>query len=404
MTARYAEVLRAPHVAALLAAALVARLPIGVEGLATVLFLREETGSFAVAGAVAGALVIGSGLGNPVVSRLIDRRGVRAVLVPVAVVHALALIALVLLGRAGAPTGALLAPALAAGFTVPPTSAVLRSLWPSLLADRERLLPTAYALDSVLIEFLFIFGPLMTAALVAVVSPAAALAVSAVAVAGGTVAFIGVPPARDRPPDPDAGRGGALGALATPGMRTLVATMVPVGICLGAVEVTLPAFGDAEGDAAWGGVLLAAWSLGSAAGGFLYGARERRRDLVALWLVFVAGIPLGIVPMAAAVSVWTMLVLCIPAGIAIAPLLATTNLLVRRAAPPGAPTEAFTWPLTAMVAGIAAGTALGGSLAEHEGWRAAVALALASGLVAIAVAAARRETLSGTTPLPAAVP
>jgi hypothetical protein len=49
--ARYARILRTPHVMPLLVAALVARLPIGIDSLAIVLFLRQRTGSYAVAGA-----------------------------------------------------------------------------------------------------------------------------------------------------------------------------------------------------------------------------------------------------------------------------------------------------------------------------------------------------------------
>ena len=52
----YARILRHPRMAALYAAALVARLPVGINGLAVVLFLREQTGSFAVPGAVAAKL------------------------------------------------------------------------------------------------------------------------------------------------------------------------------------------------------------------------------------------------------------------------------------------------------------------------------------------------------------
>ena len=52
---RYARVLRAPHVARLLGAAVIARMPIGIDSLAIVLFVRDETGSFARAGLVAAA-------------------------------------------------------------------------------------------------------------------------------------------------------------------------------------------------------------------------------------------------------------------------------------------------------------------------------------------------------------
>ena len=53
-----------------------------------------------------------------------------------------------------------------------------------------------------------------------------------------------------------------------------------------------------------------------------------------------------------------MALLVIPAGCCIAPLLATRNELVGGVAPPGMRTEAYTWPITAFVGGIAAGAAL----------------------------------------------
>ena len=130
---RYGEVLRVPHVAALVAATLLARFPIGINALAVILYLRERTGSFAVAGVVAGSLAAGSGVGAPVQGRLVDRFGQRAVLPPLAFVHAAALGLLVLSTELGAPTAALVLCGALAGFAIPPTSSVLRSMWPSLL-------------------------------------------------------------------------------------------------------------------------------------------------------------------------------------------------------------------------------------------------------------------------------
>ena len=66
-----------------------------------------------------------------------------------------------------------------------------------------------------------------------------------------------------------------------------------------------------------------------------------------------------------------MALLVIPAGIFIAPLLATRNELAGLVAPPGTETEAYTWPLTAIVAGIAGGAALAGVLVDAAGWRTA---------------------------------
>ena len=56
--ARYARILRTPHVRPLVIAAMVARLPIGMDSLAIVLFLRQRTGSYAVAGVVAACALV----------------------------------------------------------------------------------------------------------------------------------------------------------------------------------------------------------------------------------------------------------------------------------------------------------------------------------------------------------
>ena len=106
---RYLEILRSPWVGALVASSLLSRLPIGINALAIVLYLREQTGSFAVAGAVSGALALGSAIGAPVQGRLVDRIGARRVLLPIAVVHAISLGAIVGLAELSAPTLVLLA-------------------------------------------------------------------------------------------------------------------------------------------------------------------------------------------------------------------------------------------------------------------------------------------------------
>jgi predicted MFS family arabinose efflux permease len=83
----------------------------------------------------------------------------------------------------------------------------------------------------------------------------------------------------------------------------------------------------------------------------------------------------------------------LPAGLFIAPILATRNELATEAAPPGTKTEALTWPLTALVGGVALGAALGGTLIDESGWRAAVLAAVLSAAFGGIVATSRRSTL-----------
>jgi MFS family permease len=391
---RYAEILRSPGVRALVASTLLGRLPIGINALAIVLFLRQTTGSFAVAGGVAGMLSAGSALGAPTQGRLVDRLGARRVLLPLAFVHAGALGAIVGLAELDAPAVALLACGFVAGFGMPPTSSVLRSLWGDLV--EPRLLQTAYALDSTMTELIFISGPLLTAAIAAVASPAGALIVSAIAVVAGTAVFTALPATKAIEPE-DHGDRHFLGALTSAGVRALVLASLPTGAGIGVIEVAIPAFSRAHGAAPAAGVVLAVWSLGSGIGGLLYGALPRH-GVQRMHLLVAAAMPLTMLPLVAAPSMGAMAVLAIPAGCCIAPLLATRYELVGGVAPPGARTEAYTWPVTSFVAGIAGGAALAGALVEGPGWRTAFFVAAAFTAVGAAVAVATRHSVRPAAP------
>jgi MFS family permease len=192
---RYGDVLRAPGVARIATAALLARLPGGMAPLATVLLVRGEGRSYGVAGVVIAASSLASAIGSPLWGRIIDRGGQARVLLPLAVVYPAALAGLALSATYGAPALVLAAFAALSGATMPPVGACMRALWPSLLGT-PGLRDTAYALEAWLQELFFIFGPLIVAA-IATVAPAWAALATAAAFAGvGTVLFALAPPVR----------------------------------------------------------------------------------------------------------------------------------------------------------------------------------------------------------------
>jgi len=118
------------------------------------------------------------------------------------------------------------------------------------------------------------------------------------------------------------------------GLRTLVLSMLPVGIGFGAMEVALPAFADHEGRREVAGLLIAVWSVGSVIGGLVYGMRPRRSSLADAHLRIAAAVPLGLAPVLLATSTATMAILVVPAGAFIAPLIASRNELAGRLAEP----------------------------------------------------------------------
>ena len=389
----YTRILRTPGVAVIVLATLLGRMPIGISGLAILLYVREVTGSFAAAGVCTGALALGSALGAPLQGRLVDRRGV-GMLVPLAAVHAAGLLGVWGAGAAAAPVGVLAAVSLLTGAAIPPVSSVLRSRWPYLLEDRPELVAGAFALDSVLIEVIFVVGPLLTTVVVATVGPQYALIVSACCVLAGTLLLLSG--LRGRPgPEPTGreSRAFGLGALADPGLRTLVFASLPVGFALGSIEVALPAFSEAEGSKALAGVLLAVWSGGSGLAGLAWGVRGTRFSLLDAHLRFAWLLPVVIAPLALASSPLTMGALALLAGLPIAPLIASRNQLVQRVTPVGTATEAFTWPLTALVAGVSLGAAVAGGIVESSSWTAAVLVASGVAAAGAAIVLTRRRTL-----------
>jgi MFS family permease len=390
---RYARVLRAPDVTRLLSAAVIARMPIGIDSLAIVLFVRAETGSFARAGLVAAAFGLGVGCSAPVLGRLIDRNGHARVMLPLAGLHALSLVALVALGLGGAPTGVLVACGLAAGVSIPPVGSVVRPLLRDLLGEDETLLPTAYALDGIAIEMVFVTGPLLTAAIVVVSSPAVALLVACGFVMVGTVVLIASPASRAWRPDAGDHERHLLGALASPGMRTIVAATAPAGFAVGATEVTMTAFASDHGSRAAAGALLAVWAGGSGIGGLAYGGREHASSAGARWVRLAVLFPLCSAPLLLAPSIAGMAPLALVAGLCLAPYMAAANQLVGDVAPAGAITEAFSWPITAIGLGAAAGSAAAGAIAQAWGWRPGFAAVVVAGTLTALIALAGRWTV-----------
>jgi MFS family permease len=401
---RYARVLRAPHARGLLLAEIPARLPIGINGLAIVLFMREHAGSYAAAGATAAAFGAALGVTSPLIGRLIDRRGLRQVVLPFAVLHAACMIGLVVGGLSGAPLGVCILLAVGAGAFMPPLGSISRSLWPRILQDEDpELLGTALALEGVLIEGIFTIGPLLVAAIAAVGDPAVALALSPVLLLLGLVLFLLQEPVRTWVISEHAGSHGVLGALRSPGIRTLMLVTVPMGFCFGAMEVTLPAFGEDHGARELGGVLVAIWSLGSAAGGIWYGAREWTDEPGARYAKLAALLPIGYLPLALAPSMLAMAPLALLAGICIAPTLTAGNQIAGAVAPEGAETEAYTWPITSLVVGLAIGNWAAGAIVEAFDWRVAFLVSAGGAVISALLAALRRHTLDRGAPAYAAL-
>ena len=383
--ARYATLLAQPALRTSIAASVLGRLPIGISGLAILMLAQDTTGSFGRGGAVAACYVAGLAAFAPLLGRLIDQVGPRAILLTCAFAFPAALAALVAALTAEAPPALAFALAAIGGACFPPITVCMRTFFKQRLKE-EAQLAAAYSLESVLIELIFILGPVLVAVFVALASPAAAVLFAAACGCSGTLLFQRSPALRQWRVEPR-GRASLFGPLAEPGFVPLLIVIVCYASAFGLVEIGTTAYATETGGPALAGILLGVMSIGSAAGGLVYGSRSWRLPLARQFPLMLAVMGLGIAPLALLPSPWAFGLWCLAAGIAMAPALIMQAMLVAGNSRPEYSTEAFTWSSTGLLAGVGVGLTAGGALLEHAKspvvFAAAAALSIAAGLLAL---------------------
>ena len=385
--ARYRELLGRPHAAGLVGWSLIGRLPLGMTALALLFLLRGEGYSYGSAGIGVAGYTLAVGVGAPIAGRRVDRLGPSRVLAVRGVVYPTCMAAVIALALLDAGLAPIALAATVGGLSLPPLPATVRIVWPRLAPDDLR--STAYALEAALQELFFLGGPLLAAGLAAL-QPVAGVAGAGAASFVGTMATSRLPPVRETPASRHEGAG-LLGALDSPGVRTVVLYAAAIGAGFGSVELAMPAFAEAHGSRELGGLALACFSGGSLTGGLLAGTRPPANDLRRFALGSV-GIAVGMLGLQVAFSIPSLCVLAFLAGLPIAPTIAVVYTLIDRSARAGTAAEAFAWFGTAISVGIAAGTAGAGVLVDERGVRWAFGVGAAIAFLGALVALARQGT------------
>ncbi|HEX5191435.1 MAG TPA: MFS transporter [Solirubrobacteraceae bacterium] len=390
MLSRYESVVRVPGCARVFATALLARLPQGMSTLAILLLVRESTHSYPAAGAAVGGYALACAAAVPVQGRLVDRFGRGRVLFPVAVLQAVALALLVIVAHAGAPPVTLVALSTAAGAMQPAIAPSVRALLGEIVTDpttRE----TAYALESVVQELIWITGPMIVALVITLLAPSGAVLVSAGVCVAGTTSFITSPRVRATSDGRSAHR--ARSAVRSHALRVMLGPVAMMGAAIGLIDVGIPALALHAGSRASTGVLLALWSLGSLCGGLWYGGISWRLPLSDRYRWLLTAAVACVVPLVFARTIPEGMVASLLAGVTIAPVFSCQYALVGRSVTSGAETEAFTWVAAALMAGLAGGSSLSGVLIGDIGLSAPfVAACAAMGVAALAAVRVRVTT------------
>lgn len=348
------------------------RLPIFSAGIILTLHVVTALGhSYADAGLVAAAATIAIAISGPWRGRLLDRLGLRRVILPSMIVSAVCWSIAPFVSYVP-----LLVLAVIGGLFVVPTFSIIRQGMIAAVPDDQR--RTALSLDGMSVELAFMVGPVVVVWLTTFLPTSWVLF---------GIEMLGV----------------VLAALlwwANPALRSVEAVdgsepeltrrhwfRVPfVAICLAAAASTIVLGGSDVAIVAamrhWDAVsqlavVLIPWSFGSLVGGLIYGAMSRGFSPFILLLM----LALTTAPMAFAPNLWVFAILAVFSGLFCAPTITATVDAVSRVVPVAARGEAMGWHGSFMTAGSALGAPMAGIAIDAGGFGAGLLAVSAVGAV-----------------------
>jgi MFS family permease len=363
-------------------AGLIGRLPISTLGLGIVLLVEGRSGSYGLAGSVSGVCVLAEAIAGPVLARLIDRTGQRRTLIPALTVFAVGLLGLVIAVERDWGNVSYYLFAAAAGASYPPIGACVRARWTHAL-EAGPTLHTAFSIEAVNDELVFITGPVLVTVLATRVHELAGLLTVLVLSASGVIWL-----SSQRSTEPPAGgNAGQSGERMSPAWLTaMVLAAVALGALFGATEVVTVAFADERGHAELTGFLLAGWAFGSMLAGLVTGAVSWKASSLRRFRLGAVGLALAMVPLPFVDSLAVLFVALFVAGFAISPTLVASVSLIEETVPASRLTEGITWLTTGIALGVAPGAAISGRLIDEFGASTAYIVPVVGGVVAAAVA------------------
>lgn len=396
MLTTYRRVLGLPGALAFSLSGLVARLPISMVSLGIVILVSTRTGSYALAGTVSAAFLITNAVFAVLQARVIDRRGQRRVLPFTVSVFAIGLAALMVALEVGLGSPWLQVSAAVSGAAMPQIGSCVRARWTALVPDKREL-QTAFAVEAVVDESVFMLGPILVTVLATTVHPLAGLSAAIVAGLAGTAALVSQ--RRTEPPVRDPDRH-SHAAMPWPVLAPLTLCGLAMGVLFGGAEVATVAFADEAGAKGVAGPMLAVWALGSLLSGLLTGAVQLRADNATRFRWGLLSMGLVMLPLPFVEGFTMLAVVLFLAGFAISPTLIASAAWIEEIVPADRLTEALTVFTTGLGAGIAPGAALVGVVVDASGASAAYWVCAVAGLTGALVAFATARVVSGARPSP----
>lgn len=379
--------------------AFMARLPLAMSQLGTLLLVAGTTGSYGAGGASAGALAIANAVGAAVWGGLADRFGQRRVLATQSLVGAAGLCLLLLVAHSGLPWAWSAVAAAVAGLFLPQVGPMARVRWRPIVErmgrHEPRLVETAFSYEGAADEASFVLGPALIGVAVSLASPTVALGAAAVVLACFGTWFALHDTARLT--HAVSRRTGHLGGrLFTGALVLLCVSQFVIGTVFGSVQTGTSVLATDAGRPGLTGYFHALLGIGSVVAGLGMAALPTRWSLPSRLQWFAVALLLLSLPLLAVDSLGALVPVLLVLGVSIAPYMITTFTIGERITPPSRTGAAMTLLAAATGLGYALGAAVAGRLADWGGHTPAYAVTVAAGVVAVTVSLAGRSVLRRT--------
>ena len=345
--------------------AFIARLPLAMAQIGTLLLVREVTGSYGAGGAAAGALAIANAVASPIAGTLGDRIGQRPVLIVQSIGASIGLAVLVFVSAGDAPVALLIALCAWCGIFLPQVGALARVRWRELAKrsgnERLTMVSAAFSYEGAADEASFVLGPAIIGTAVALVSPGGALLLAAVLVGVFGLGFAVHPTVAVVPGH----RGDVVahqGSLLRPVLIFLALGQLLVGAVFGSVQTGTTALATQAGEPGLAGILHAA-------------------------LVLLA------TPLLLVNSVWSLALVLLVFGIAVAPYMITIFAATEQVTEPHRLGAAMMILAAATSLGYAIGSSTAGRLADSGGYTTAYMVTIGAAAVALILSIITRASL-----------
>jgi MFS family permease len=383
--------------------------------LGIVLALNHIYDNWTVAGIMSAAYVLAMSCVTPFYARAFDRFGQARVGRLALVVQLVAMLTFAFAALMRVPIPVLFILAIVMGLTQFSFGALVRTRWAYALRgaeDGEHLLNTAYAMESAIDEIVFILGPILAAWLATSVHPVSQLFVPTLACGIGGMIFFSLKSTQPAPMiehiavvaggsdgQSDTGTGGVgtggvgidgedigvggvdagkstdqltlrqlkrtgskpKSVLLYGGVLPLMAVFIVFNMSFTAFDVSVTATMKSLDLEPFLGLQLAMFAVGSCIGAFIFGSRQLKGSHWTHMVMFLTLLTIGYLFFRLSMDNLILLgAVEILAGLAVSPLFATGNLIVKDLVPPESLTEGLSWVTTAGTVGTSIGSSVAG--------------------------------------------